>query len=124
MIGAAGAGGSAVGGGVPVFGVFLVRIFPHSRWMRGGVPPGFSVFSPGAGDAGRGAPGAHFSRGGRFPFLGGGGGGGAGRLVVPLPSFGDFLIFPSFLVFRVMDYSVQVIDYSVTRQVTHKHSLL
>ena len=52
------------------------------------------------------------------------GGEGAGRLVVPLPSFGDFLIFPSFLVFRVMDYSVQVIDYSVTRQVTHKHSLL
>ena len=77
MIGAAGAGGSAVGGSVPVFGVFLVRIFPYSRWMRGGVgrgaPPGFSVFSPGAGDAGRGAPGAHFSRGGRFPFLGGGG---------------------------------------------------
>ena len=115
MIGAADAGGSAVGGSVPVFGVFLVRIFPYSRWMRGGVgrgaPPGFSVFSPGAGDAGRGAPGAHFSRGGQFPFLGGG----AGRLVVPLPSFGDFLIFPSFLVFRVMDYSVQVIDYSVTR---------
>ena len=56
----------------PYFPAFAV----DAGWGGGGAPPGLSVFSPGAGDAGRGAPGAHFSRGGRFPFLGGGGGGG------------------------------------------------
>ena len=38
---------------VPVFGYFLVRIFPHSDWIRKDTPKYISVFSPNAEEYGQ-----------------------------------------------------------------------